>query len=188
LTCAHRSRGPPRRTRRRKLNSVLRSSARWRSRPARGGREVLSRQRFDANSPRRVGPQQVAQIESHLSSKCLCSAAKRFVQRTFRIGVPMRKVLSLFPPFSLRPLFPPDFSLPRVPPPFPLTLKQLENTQVETHLEASARLPRRRTAAHFLRRPPQLSPLSIRERIRPWSKHRTAPGRGSGYALPPRMP
>jgi hypothetical protein len=136
------------------LTTVLRTAAGCTDRLALFGREDRGRKRFDANSPRRVGPQQVAQIESHLSSKCLCSAAKRFVQGTFRIGVPMRKVLSLFPPFSLRPLFPPDFCLPRGAPPFPLTLKQLENTQVETHLEASARLPRRRTAAHFLRRPP----------------------------------
>src|SRR5579871_2546275 len=38
-------------------------SARWGLRLARGGREVLSRKRFDANSPRRVGPQQVGQID-----------------------------------------------------------------------------------------------------------------------------
>jgi hypothetical protein len=43
--------------------SVCRSGVRWGLRPARVGREVRSRKLFDANSRRRVGPQQVAQID-----------------------------------------------------------------------------------------------------------------------------
>jgi hypothetical protein len=47
---------PKRATPRDELPSACRSSARWALRLARACREVRSRQRFDANSPRRVGP------------------------------------------------------------------------------------------------------------------------------------
>jgi len=39
--------------------SGLQTSARWRTGPARVGREDRSRKRFDANSPRRCGPEKV---------------------------------------------------------------------------------------------------------------------------------